>query len=377
MKRTTLNEKGIALVVSVVALVVMGALVTAAFAPTYLEQKVAENTRRAGVAFEAAEYGVGEITGAWNITVFNQLPPGDTATWSRALPGGMGTADAQVRRLNNEMFLVDITGSDRAGLARQKVGQLYRLKFLDMEISAALTTRGAATIGGSAQISGADYDPVGWPECGSMPDTTLAGIRMPDTTALDFVGASCSGGACVNGAPSVHEDSTVTDSTFFEYGDLNWNDLVAAATNQVPAGTYQINPVLTPDGLSCDISAVQNWGDPFTVASPCFGYFPITYVPGNLSVNSGVGQGILLVEGDLNVSGGFDFFGITIVKGRLRTQGTGGHFNGAVLAANVDLDDITVLGDALVQFSTCAVVRALRASSPARPLNSRGWLYTM
>ena len=377
MKRTSLNEQGIALVVSVVALVVMGALVTAAFAPTYLEQRVAENTRRAGVAFEAAEYGLGEVIGGWNIGVWNQLAPGDSATWSRTLPGGMGAADAMIRRLNNEMFLVDITGSDRGGVARQKVGQFFRLKFLDMEISAALTTRGAATIGGAAQIDGADHDPTGWAECGPLPDTSMAGIRMPDTTQLDFVGSNCSGGNCVAGSPAIEEDTTVTDSTFFDYGDLNWADLVSQASKVMPSGTYQVKPSLTVDGLACETSLLTNWGDPLIPTSPCFGYFPMVYVPGDLSVNSGAGQGILLVEGDLNVSGGFDFFGITIVKGRLRTQGTGGHFNGAVLAANVDLDDITVLGDALVQFSSCAVIRALRSSSPARPLTSRGWLYTM
>ncbi len=64
------------------------------------------------------------------------------------------------------------------------------------------------------------------------------------------------------------------------------------------------------------------------------------------------------------------------MRGQLRTTGTGGHFNGAVLAANVDLDDITVLGDALVQYSSCAVLRALDSASPARPLRSRGWLHT-
>ena len=44
------------------------------------------------------------------------------------------------------------------------------------------------------------------------------------------------------------------------------------------------------------------------------------------------------------------------------------------MAANVDLDDNTVLGDAVIQYSSCAVLRGLQAASPAAPLRSGGWL---
>ena len=81
------------------------------------------------------------------------------------------------------------------------------------------------------------------------------------------------------------------------------------------------------------------------------------------------------MEGDLAVQGGFEFFGIVVVRGKLKTNGTGGHFNGAVMAANVDLDDNTVLGNALVQYSSCTVHKALTAASPATLLRSRGWVY--
>ncbi|UCD24799.1 MAG: hypothetical protein JSW51_02450, partial [Gemmatimonadota bacterium] len=90
-------------------------------------------------------------------------------------------------------------------------------------------------------------------------------------------------------------------------------------------------------------------------------------------INGNYGQGILLVEGDLSVQGQFKFFGIVIVRQALKTTGTGGHFNGAVLAANVDLDQNTVLGDALVQYSKCATQRVLSSASPGALLRSRAW----
>jgi hypothetical protein len=80
------------------------------------------------------------------------------------------------------------------------------------------------------------------------------------------------------------------------------------------------------------------------------------------------------VNGDLNVSGGFRFFGPVIVRGNLKTTGTGGHFNGGVMAANVDLEQNTVLGNAVVRFSSCAVVKALSGSSPPMVARERSWV---
>jgi hypothetical protein len=82
---------------------------------------------------------------------------------------------------------------------------------------------------------------------------------------------------------------------------------------------------------------------------------------------------VLVVDGDLDVQGGFEFYGPVIVKGRLSTQGTGGHFNGGLIAANINLDQNDVLGNAVIAYSSCAVVRALQNTAAAAPLRSRSW----
>jgi hypothetical protein len=66
-----------------------------------------------------------------------------------------------------------------------------------------------------------------------------------------------------------------------------------------------------------------------------------------------------------------------VVKGTLSTTGTGGHVQGAVIAANVDLDTSTVLGNALVQYSGCSISRAVLNNSNLtrlRPLAQRSWV---
>jgi hypothetical protein len=63
-----------------------------------------------------------------------------------------------------------------------------------------------------------------------------------------------------------------------------------------------------------------------------------------------------------------------IVKGRLKTTGTGGHFNGGVVAANIDLDQNSILGNAVITYSSCAVTKALTATAGGAPLRERSWV---
>ena len=370
MDRRIQNEHGLALVLAVISLFVLGGLITAAFAPTVMEQRVAENTMAGGQSFSVAEFGLNEALANWNTSDWNNLATWDSLTFSGSVPSGSGTYDGTVRRLNNELFMVDVVGGDGAQSARQRVAQFVKLQLLDVDIQAALTTQGPTRVGGSAEIDGTDIPPSNW-TCG--PTSDQAGLRLQDASDLTTSGSNCSNNDCIHGTPQVEADPSISDDTFFEYGDMDWADLTSMATTVIGPGNYKVEP--SESSGVCNTGVVSNWGDPVTPSSACYHHFPIIYATGDLTVNGDLGQGILLVEGDLSVQGGFEFYGITIVKGQLKTTGTGGHFNGAVMAANVDLDDITVFGNALVQYSSCAVQRALMQASPGAPLRSRGWLY--
>jgi hypothetical protein len=364
------DERGMALVGAFLMLLLMGALVSATFGPTLLEGRLAENTRRSSKAFDVAEYGLVDAVGQWSSYDWNALAVWDSTSFTGSVPNGAGTYEGTVRRLSDDVFLMDVTGWDASQRARRRVAQLLKLQLLEIDIQAALTTRGPTKIGGSAEINGNDTHPGQW-ACGAA-DSSMSGVRVADAGDLETTGTQCSDGGCLFGNPPVEVDTTVSEDTFFQYGDVGWDELVAMADLLMASGTYKIQPSVI--GGVCNVVDKSNWGDPLTPTSPCFGRFPIIYAPGDLTVNGDVGQGILLVGGDLSVQGGFEFYGIVIVRGRLKTTGTGGHFNGSLMAANVDLDDNTVLGDALVQFSSCVVRRALAAASPGAPLRSRGWL---
>jgi hypothetical protein len=272
------------------------------------------------------------------------------------------------------LFLVDVTGTSASGLARQRLGTFVKLVPLDVEIEASLTTRGSVRRSGNGEIDGRDRSPTGWNQCG--PPDNKAGIRIPD--ARDVNPSNCP--SCIRGQPPVDEDPSIDDATFFEFGNLGWDGLVALANKTgFPLNNPRAQPSLTAGG-ECDMADRENWGDPLTQGAPCNEYFPVIYAPGDLVLNQGVGQGVLIVDGDLSVQGNFEFYGIVIVKGRLATAGQGAgdiHFRGAVMAANVDLADNRVAGNASIQYSSCVVHRAQLAAAMGTPLRSRGWIQGM
>jgi hypothetical protein len=127
----------------------------------------------------------------------------------------------------------------------------------------------------------------------------------------------------------------------------------------------------------CDKTDPLNWGDGINRAGACGTYFPIIHVRGDLAVQNTQGQGILLVDGDLDVSGSFQFFGVVIAKGALRTSGGGtspAHFFGTVLAANQSGATNTVFGSANILYSKCAITEALQWTGLAAMNRSRGWV---
>ena len=368
------RERGFALVGAVFALVIIASLIAGAFFAARQEMNIGRSSAGYTRAFGAAEAAMAAGVAQWNTGLFNGLAIGGSTTLNGTVPNNGGTYTLTATRLNNELFLLRAVGADPNGTSQRQLASLTRLQRIAMAFNASLTTRGQLKIGGSSFLDGVDQSPSGWSCPGFVPDT-VAGIVTRDSTGISTSG--CSNLSCVRGAPKVVNDPTITDSTFFKFGDLDWNELIAMATITYNGNTGPLNQVApTLSGGLCNAGNLNNWGEPWrgagTIAA-CAGYFPIIYVNGTLKLTGGRGQGILLVENDLEVQGGFEFYGPVIVRQQLSTQGTGGHFNGGVMAANVSLDQSTVLGDAIITYSSCAVTNALNGNASGRLLATRSW----
>jgi len=395
MKHVLKNERGMALALAIVALVIVGALIAGALFSGTQEQRVAENVRRVQASFGVAEEGVYDIIRGWdtpaNRTAYAGLyphPAGGTAQSS--LPLGATTAASKtgsyngtMYKLNDQLYLIDMTAQDtmslagriRGGGASQRLGLLARIRTVNLNTQAAVTSGGSNVVVGSASIDGNDHAPTGWAGCPPL-DSAKAGIRTQSDGTV-----ATSGHPAILGNPPVLKDPTLADSSFTHYGDVTYTQLAQSATITLSAQNFSngIGPVVA--GTTCDLTVLTNWGSPTTPAGPCGNYFPIIHITGDGTVINGQeGQGVLLVDGSLSVQGGFQFFGVVIVKGSIKTSGGGGtpaHFWGTVMVQDtVAFTDTTnnISGAANLLYSKCAIVKALDKTGNGAMMRSRGWV---
>ncbi len=369
MNRT--DRRGMALAMSILAIVIIGALVAGGHYMSTSTYKGGRTSLVQARSFSAAEYGQNETLRQWWTVSATSLAIGATSPNISYTSYGGATSAVRVTRLQQNLFsIVSDGGAGSAavsGDSRRRTGLMVRMEIPVLDMLGALTTRGASKVGGSSFIDGNDYVPPGM-TCGPA-KPAKPGLVINDTNLVSYSG--CNAQSCLAGDPKLQQNPAAgDDSTYFDYGDMGWDDLKARA-NKTAVGTVNgLGPIVS--GTTCVTSNISNWGDPEN-GGPCRGYFPIVYAPGDLKVTGGYGQGILLVEGDLEVQGGARFYGPVIIKGTLKTAGTGGHFNGGVLAANVELDQNSVLGNAVIQYSSCAIANALIGISLPKRVLERAW----
>lgn len=136
-------------------------------------------------------------------------------------------------------------------------------------------------------------------------------------------------------------------------GLLNFTSLLDLAPVMV-SGTGTPSP--TESFGACLVDAPWGWGDPDAPSEPCGGHLPMRGASGDLTVDGGGGQGLLVVEGDLTVRNGARFYGMAVVGGSLALEG-GAQLEGMVLAGG----GASVDAGATLTGSACWAARALTA----------------
>jgi hypothetical protein len=369
------RPRGFALPAAIFGLVIVGVLVTGGFYIARQETRIGIANRQATRAFYLAERGVSDVMENWSASSWRGAASWTTRTLTDTLDEGVWTV--QATKLSDWAYFLDGTGDiTRGGQllsgASRRLGVMVKLATASIEPPAALTTRGDVSIRGGAEVSGYDNNPPSWDFCPPATNDKTGVLTDPAGT----VGTS--GGGSVAGEPPTATDASITDETFRQFGDLSWDDLVALANIRLAGGTHNnMAPSFNADG-SCNYGDLYNWGDPIDPTSRCGSYFPIIHINGTMLLQSNaVGQGILLVEGDVDLRGTFIFHGIIITQGNFETQGTGHRIMGGVMASNANLDQERIVGSSIVQYSSCAVTRAVLENgnlTRVRPLSERSWV---
>jgi len=335
------HGRGIALVASMFVLMVVAALVAAAFFAALQEYRIGQNTVRVGRAAGAAEAGLAAALAGWSAAGMHRLQVGSAAPFAGTLPGGTGGYHGVVRRLNDQLFLLSSTGADASGSALETVAEVVRVAPIGLALGAAVTVAGPATISSAALVDGSSAP---GPGCAAQADT-VAGLRLADLRQLSLAG--CAVGGCVRGRPAAEEDASLRGAAVPVLGESGWASLAAIAE--------------TVRGGSAPPGSLPGPGA------------PVVFAPGDLVVEGGAGVGLLLVQGDLVLTGGASLEGLVVVRGTLRIQGAGGTISGAVLAGGLDMAG-PASGPVTIGYSTCGLRRALAEAGGVLPLAERGWV---
>ena len=400
--RIARDERGIALALVLLALVLMGAVVSGSFLAVRLDKSSSTTTVYAADAQGAAEAGLAEVYATWDPTVQSVMPiwDGTTATEIGTPLHNLGVnpyrqfADT-LRRINNELFLVRSYGvrKDAGGnqLAKLGVAQLFRVIKPTIGVNAAVTTMDPLKLNGNSfLISGINTIPAQWGagECPAIDagnSDDVVGIRSASGTGVQTQDLDNVFGYPV---PSVPNDPSITDANFQNFLDYTYQTLSAAPGVKVlpldtpyngvaPTIDYSTSP------SSCDKANLLNLGEPYRdpptggAVTQCYGYFPVVHGTGaSLQFAAGNrGQGTMLVDGDLQLAGGFEWDGIILVKGAIKINGTGNKLTGAVFAPGVDiLSAGAISGDVEIKYSQCAITKAIGGATLATPLGQRNWL---
>ncbi|HET7423710.1 MAG TPA: hypothetical protein VFJ92_09120 [Gemmatimonadales bacterium] len=370
------DERGIALAVAIFALVVIGLLVAGTFYAGRLEQQSGENAFYANQAGEAAQAALTQTVQGTSATALLAITPGNSSAGPSLSLAQHSGATTTIKALTTSVWLVTAVGSktNASGtqLAARSLAQLVRLNQAEILVGAGLTAIGKVTVGGNSTVSGLDATPPYW---------TANGISCPalgNVPGVKYNGQlSASGSADLYGNPAKQQDNSLTAANML--GGATFNQLKSLATLTLTSGNISgLAPATSGNPATCNKTVQNNWGEPTDKASPCWTYFPIVYHYGNLSISgTGAGQGILLVEGDLQVQGRIDFYGPVIATGGVNIRGTGSDdvkFYGGVMAQDVTLDDTKITGNAMINYSSCAIKRAVQGSATPMALGERSWV---
>lgn len=297
-------------------------------------------------ALATAETAALEPVTLWDPAGHRDLAVGDV------VQGQGGTATGwwryRVRRLSDLLYLSQADGFGWDWSARQGVAVVLRVRPVPVEVVAPLEILDPPPPDALQQVSGADVAPAGWAGC-PPPGPTLPAAYVPGLSAPGGCGPRCL------------------------FGDLPFDSLRTFATKFVHPGPQPVVVAPSAESGACNTADPYNWGDPTDPESDCGHFFPAIWSESDLVLDGIRGQGVLMVNGDLTLGGGVEFRGVVLVKGTLKTAGAGGQITGAAIARAVAFGRAGVVGGPAVQYSTCAVRRALIQSAVLVPLSERGW----
>lgn len=358
-------------------LVVIATLVAAVFFIAQLEARTGANTLSSLQATQAADAGLEYASVNWS-RAWALQGVGNTSgiDWIE-LGSTSGYFSDSITQLNDQLLMVRSFGEARNGaggvVASRVNGMLFKVIQPDFGLAAAATVDGAVNVTNKDTVSGIDIVPSGgaWGvNCASLTRNDQPAVRSSSTVSRGGPKSYITPDSSAN-------DTSVATSVAKVNGMFSTLAGMADLSLSPAAVPGSIAPVLA--GHTCDKTQSANWGDPTYAPSgidgtshPCAGYFPVIYVSGSMTLPTGSGQGVLLVNGNVTFSPGFKFYGVILATGTAKATGSSnGNIFGALLA---EAGTSNLTGNERLDYSSCAVTLAAEAALIGRPLAVRPYV---
>ena len=361
--RALRNERGVALPLAMIGLVVVSILVTAALVSSSTDLAISgaqqDATRAVYSAEEALETTVSQIDVALRVDSFTAPSVAMVPSPFDLASGGKGTNT--IRQLYRRNPVSNADGTYTAGRAvycitaapvrsggrsSRTLGAFLQLNLapdqLNLKINGAGSFGGVVEIKGTASIVGQAQDVSKCGSSGAVPaiETSAEGKVTTSGNAIDVVGGT---------------QQTTESREQFQRRILGGKTPMQIAQQ----ATIKFGPKLTPlrsfpnrfrAYSSVPRDSVANWGCPATLLVLCTAtsadtsYYPTIGIDaegGQVDLQGDHGQGLMVVvNGGLKISGNFKFKGIILVEGALDVTGTVD-----VVGAVVGFNTITVSKD--------------------------------
>jgi hypothetical protein len=368
----TSSRAGFALPATIIALVLLSALVAGALFISTEELRAGRVDVADQRALAAAESGLERAILGWDGERNTRQKPGSEEVVERSgEPPNDSLVVTSMRVQREAIWLTAAATAGGDGLrapARHRIAASLRLVRPDIPLSGALSASGNVVVSGGL-IDGGDLNsPDSSGYCPSP--RSIAGVIVGSGTRVDCPACGASPDVGVYGTPPI--DST-GDSASVAAPVAIVSSLVEEASITLPGGTLAPQPSVVAG--DCNRTDALNWGDPGGM-TPCRDRYPIVHVRGSATLAAGArGQGILVVDGSLRLEANAQFTGVVIAGNAIEVVGEGAGIVGVAFAGDGDGAGASVIGSGgTIRYASCAVTRATLGSARLARTPVRWWV---
>jgi hypothetical protein len=359
------KHRGVALVAVLYFLVVCALTIAAVLFAQRSAKRNALSTANGTQLLAAAEAALYSALSSWSSAERSRQAVGSTAA-STATNNASVHTTTYVTRLTSRVFSITSEAMFVSGNVARRVSLLVRLPFDARPVRGALISAVDVTIGAQVRFA-TDSTPC---------DTASAAVVLTPNAGLaidaDIPPAS---------QPSMLRDSIADDSSIYlRVADTWWSALAQRADIRLAADA-RITPTPIVVAGQCSTSDA-NWGDPLGLIAECAHRAPLVYVPGDLTIDGGAGQGVLLVEGHLAIAGPFTFSGQIVARHGIETLADNIAISGAVYAWRSSSDasvshaitnDVRLTHATTLRYSACDARHGIASWLQPRRVRERAW----